>query len=133
MKTKMLRKVQEFLLAEPRQFDMNNWIRSPRLVNVLEMPPCGTVCCVAGAAYVIDKNKPLDKVRNDLIKTLSTYRVETEAKRILGLTEAQATRLFYKSGWPARFRRAYEKAKTPAERVQAGVKRIDYFIKTRGK
>lgn len=41
MNVKLLRKVEKFLLAEPRRFDMSNWISYSSMADVLKEPPCG--------------------------------------------------------------------------------------------
>jgi hypothetical protein len=65
-----------------------------------------------------------------------------EAASLLGLTETEACRLFYfkgwdifrpQLGWPDRFAEAYYHAKTPRQRAQATARRIEHFIRTKGK
>ena len=128
MRVKMLRKVQEFLLEEPRRFDMANWLTKASSADILEMPPCGTACCIAGAAVIVNSGKtpaPMLEKRG--------FMVESNAGKILGLTYAQKDRLFFVNSWPSRFKRAYRRAATPLGRARAGVRRIEHFIKTKGK
>lgn len=87
---------------------------------------CGTAACLAGWAIHLDKkNKKLvdSVVHNDALS------IADRARRILGLSELQADRLFYISSWPKRFTDAYRGRSTKNRAIAAG-KRIDYFIRT---
>ena len=132
MNVKLLRKVQKFLLAEPRRFDMSQWIAPAdnEEANVLKPPPCGTACCIAGAAFMIDRKiKPRGAPERQDIQSTS---IGFAAAKALGLNEDQTNRLYYTSGWPMKFEEAYEEAETPLQRAKAGVARIEHFIKTKG-
>lgn len=125
----LLRKVQKFLLAEPRRFDMTEWINPSEYSNVLKEPPCGTACCIAGATYLIAKKiTPCGEIAG----TAEAYEVSLAATKALIIDSDQESRLYLTSGWPKRFQKAYHKAKTPLARAKAGVARIEHFIKTKG-
>jgi len=131
MNIEILRKIQKFLLAEPRRFDMTEGVTSSKYVpSVLEHPPCGTTCCIAGAAYIIE---------NKIEKTLSKTRVEWEivrntAVKVLGIPDRERTeKLFYDEYWPLKFKIQYDDAETPLQRAKVGVARIEHFIKTDGR
>lgn len=126
MNVKLLRKVQKFLLDEPRRFDMSNWVRDSGLSNILKHPPCGTACCIAGAAFVLDKKLSLKK------STFDGVTVEIDARCSLELTPYESDRLFYRINWPGSFSLKYGQAKTPLARAKVGVARIEHFIKTGG-
>jgi hypothetical protein len=137
MKTRLLRKVQKFLMEEPRRFDMGNWITDSTRASVLEHPPCGTACCIAGAAVIVDRGQNPAIVLSELIKTrqsgITGIDIEDEAVDLLSLTYAQKERLFFATYWPGKFKSAYARAKTPLDRAKVGVRRIEHFIKTKGK
>lgn len=139
----LLRKVQKFLLAEPRRFYMDQgvvdieYLRRACGIEIAEKaaPPCGTTCCIAGATYILGKN--IQKTLNFTKREWETVR--KYAVRELGLQEDEAERLFYiidmhgtDTGWPMKFCYAYANAKTPLQRAKVGVARIEHFIKTNG-
>lgn len=103
------------------------------------MPPCGTACCIGGAACILSK-KAKGSIKR--IKNLQwTWdEVRFTAKTHLGLTNDQADRLFYFSNmtlnqrthWPEYYEQAYRAAKTPRDRAMVGVARIEHFIASNG-
>lgn len=128
----LLRKVQKFLLAEPRRFDMEEGIvLSMDAENILENPPCGTACCIAGATYIVaSKIKKPERMRVDWCE------VKSRAELSLGISDKQAASLFYIPsihstirGWAPEFEKAYLKAKTPLQRAKVGVAVIEDFIR----
>lgn len=128
MNIKLLRRVQKFLLAEPRRFDMCNWVQAAEYSVLLEKPPCGTACCIAGAAVILDRKIDPGKA----LAALNGVNIPNAARTALGLTFGQEDQLFYTGGWPQKFQDAYYQAKTPLQRAKIGVARIDRFIKTKG-
>ena len=131
MNTKLLRKVQKFLLKEPRRFDMLDWLAPSAFSNtVLEKPPCGTTCCIAGAAFILDRKVEPGKALTEY----ETYQISVRdiATDALGLDLDQRERLFYTADWPVKYCVAYHRAKTQRQRVKVGVARIEHFIKTKG-
>ena len=136
MNTKLLRRVAKHISEEPRRLNMDitlNTIDTYRAERyVKEMPPCGTVGCIAGWTCVLSESVP--KYFDEVIPIASSK---------LGLTHEQADALFaepkFNSGdvdyarvWPRRFAKRYLKAKTPKGRASATVARIEHFIKTKG-
>jgi hypothetical protein len=113
---------------------------------------CGTVGCIAGWVCLLGDPKLKQSLVNNA-KEMSVnsgslefcsldYDVDPSelAEEMLGISGAQADLLFlpfttsYKEDhWPVEFVKAYNKAKTPEERVVVTVKRIRHFIKTNGK
>lgn len=125
MNVKLLRKVQKFILEEPRRFNMSSWI-VPLDDWLDDRPPCGTALCIAGAVYAIGKNLRLN--RTSVVGDL----VEAFASDHLDLNQEESRRLFFAGNWPLRFNRMYYYGRTPLDRAKVGVERIDYFIKTKG-
>lgn len=140
---KLLRKVQKFLLAEPRRFFMSVFGEGPEDIgeeyyfdNEKYRPPCGTMACIGGTAVWCEKPRVFAKM---VKKNVSGDELGDAAGKLLGLTTEQASRLFYfkdwndgEIGWPDKFEIAYENAKTPLQRAKVGVARIERFIKTNG-
>lgn len=126
MNVKLLRQVQKFLLAEPRRFDMGEWITSLAYADgVLANPPCGTALCIAGAAYAISSKLKLD---HTCVESVVVSRGAVEALQLEGPSP-----LFFVCDWPEKFRTKYHNAETPLQRAKVGVARIEHFIKTGGK
>lgn len=126
----LLRKVQKFLLAEPRRFDMGSWVELAEQADILRRPPCGTACCIAGAAFLIDKKI---EVKGALNNDKVLYGdILGGASRALKIDDRQENLLFFVGWWPRKFQVAYNSAKTPLARAKAGVARINHFIKTKG-
>lgn len=144
MNTRALRKLIKWIQAEPRRFDMQQWVASESLLEKLD-PPCGTVGCLAGMACHMQGHRLLFS-DSELGGTQAAVKrgkhlpVEPLATRLLGLDSDQAARLFYIRKlhpdadffWPDKFENQYLKAKTQRGRVGAAVRRIEHFIKTRG-
>lgn len=144
-----LRKLEKFLMREPRRFDMNDGVISAyrldeEMNSFLEEPPCGTACCMAGGAYVLNNKINLsDKEEYPEGLDVDWFNVWNEALNYLGLDALQGQRLFYLKSmhandketkhWPVKYERLYLAAKTPMERVMVGCLRIEHFIATSGK
>lgn len=129
MNTKLLRKVQKYIMQEPHRYNMSSWIAPIKFAydkTEDQNPPCGTVCCIAGAAYIISTNSD--------IKTVSVGSVDLYITAVnnLQLNQAQTDRLFYTQYWPKKFKTSYYEVKTSLSRAKVGVARIEHFIKTRG-
>jgi hypothetical protein len=139
MNVEKLRKLQEFIQINPARFSMKEgiahrggWSESSfvEVFELLEIPACNTAACLAGETYIMEQGLPNCGV------VWGT--VQTEAMRILGLTSAEADRLFYLPNnfgyycWPHDFAKRYGAAQTPQERVQVAVDRIELFIATNG-
>lgn len=121
-----LRQIQEKIRQEPRQFYMSAWFK-----QAPEIPNCGTAACIAGWAECIKKEKkPLEIYKNDDTFILS------EVVQYLGLTEAQALRLFFDTRWPKQFKGPSWTGSLdhyPADqKAELAIARIDHFINTNG-
>lgn len=129
---KLLRRVREQILREPRQFFMDWWTtrdaRAVRLKKGEEIPNCGTAACIAGWAVALSRGKtPKQIARLEHIPEIG--------RKELGISDAQAERLFDASPfgeWPGQFRDFWQTAKTPIQRARIAARRINHFIKTKG-
>ena len=145
MNVKLLRKIQEHILEEPRRLNMENWGAKDFSVSRADDPPCGTVGCIAGLACWLEGKRPT--LVRDFNFRLGRYEshldyayAERTGAKLLGLTKADAARLFFVEDvwfdetphWPARFRNRYKGAKTPRGKAKVTSDRIDHFIKTNG-
>jgi len=145
---KKLRKVQEYIVMEPRRFDMNFWGMAVRDIDAFAKeyhfsdladlrPPCGTAGCLAGNALVVAKLiKP--KYRTDDKLEVFEFPDDTPqiAAKWLGIDEAEAAKLFYLGGdtddlgWPHEFTEKYDQAETLRKRAKVLSQRIDHYIQT---
>lgn len=132
---KRLREVEQFILAEPRRFDMWSGVQKTTDVRafsggdrILQEPPCGTMCCVAGAAFIIGKKIELNKPYYFDWISISSYAIN----KFFHFTYHQADLLFFPTNWPKIFKDAYDEADTPMLRASVGVARIEHFIATNG-
>lgn len=129
MNVRALRKVQEQILAAPKNFGMAYYFDID--------PECGTVCCIAG--YAVLNAKLMKEYTPGFFRPTP----KAEALHLLGgpryaamhalrLDDRQASALFYAYRWPPKFFDAYKKAKTPRGRASVAARRIDHFIATKG-
>lgn len=133
---RLLRKIQKFLIEEPRRFDMlEGVIDSSGRPSLLEQPPCGTACCIAGAGYVIANNVHLDHTSIGFGRIYDffgdKYKLDGATRDRLFYTRYQAGP--FSISWPMLYSDAYKNAKTPLERACVGVARIEHFIATDGR
>lgn len=143
---RLLRKVQKFLIEEPRRFNMFDGITlTEGLVNkpynrlvptvcLLEEPPCGTACCIAGAGYAIANDVIFDHTH------VSWRKIDDFFQERYNMPIEFRERLFFTGQmvspgsdcWPYLYSKMYSEAKTPLERACVGVARIEHFIATDG-
>jgi hypothetical protein len=129
-----------YLEQEPRRLYMSEGITSvkhlkmkailwSREERVLETPPCGTVCCLAGAA-VLSRPEVEDRLKARMGKLNGEWwgLIEEEAEEIFDLGKLQSYRLFYLHRWPPHFREEYLRASTPEARLAALKEYIQFFI-----
>lgn len=133
MNTTLLKKVKAAILKHPDQFEMNRYFAGFLGGKLTSSPGgCGTAACIGGWAVHL-------RLGNETLKQsqLTAYDcgcspVRIQAEDALSLSRETASRLFYASYWPVRFRRRYDMAKRPKTRARAAADRIDHFIKTKG-
>lgn len=117
MNVRLLRKVKDHILAEPRRLDMSVLMSFPSGESA---PPCGTVGCIAGWANYLEGG--------------SRGGILTATKLLeLGRGYARRDRLFFIVFWPGNFSTRYINAKDAKTRAEVTAERIEHFIKTKGK
>lgn len=112
MNVRLLRKIQKHILAEPKSYDQDAWIRED---------DCGTVACIGGWASILSGNKDLT----------AALEISEPSLEVL-LAPVPANPRLWPRRWPEKFYRGYLAAKTARGRARAAVRRIDHFIKTKG-
>jgi hypothetical protein len=160
MNVAKLRKLERFILAEPRRFDMKEWGETSigggdKYILRDQKPPCGFVGCLAGSAVAMEyKGKTLAfdgayvrvvemiPATGEIIDSHEIGKTPEMAQEILGLSQEEADRLFFLPaslheastlGWPEKYDKAYQAAKTLKGKARVAVRRIEHFIKTKGK
>lgn len=140
---RLLRKIQKRILADASSFNMMSWVEWAH-GGPTEPPtddhPCFTEACMAGWAVFLDRGT---------LKRLKRESLPERARKALGLTVPQASRLFlpfsssyfYKwpkadAGWPIEFqsklvRYPFGRAERVAN-AELAAERIDHFIATKG-
>jgi hypothetical protein len=126
-----LRKVEQFILKEPRRFNMMAGVnKSIKVESQLEQPPCGTACCIAGAAFLIDAGIKMSGRKRGL--EIDLNKVLDFGARFLDLNYEQKEMLFYPWRWPEPYQALYNNAETAHERAAVGALMIEHFIATNG-
>lgn len=127
-----LRRVIEQIQAEPRKFDMTQFIQLTGQVSCTPeslKPPCGTTACLAGHIAInewMDKHDGQFPTRLRLIEL--TGKAESESVRILDLPSGATDKLFYHSRWPEPFRSTYVTYPYTMEQMQQNVELATQFI-----
>lgn len=128
MNTKLLRKVAAKILAEPKQFDMDNYFASASCLG-REVPNCGTAACIAGWSICLARRIKPSKAA---ISSGSSYSIA--AMKVLKIRWIAAGRLFGVLSWPSEFRDSYLAHKDGSVgRARVAATRIEHFIKTKGR
>jgi hypothetical protein len=138
--TERLRRVRDRIVAEPERFDMGDYARpvfSPEGVFL------GTVHCIGGlaaidAGYIVARGSrdPERMVWYDITAASPVERYPYDDYRFaeaLSLIPDEANRLFGVDQWPAPFNTEYALAGSPEVRASVASRRIDRFIRTRGR
>lgn len=148
MNVELLRKVKDYILAEPKRLHMGDWgckfsnamlERRPELRNVV--PICQTTACIAGWAVILEKPEllnlnPDNETEQDKFQVAMDH-ARAWASDLLELDYEEGQRLFYELNWPILFCKAYERAKfsptnSAAKKAQVAAERIEFFIATNG-
>ena len=137
-----LRQIKKIILAEPKKFDMSDFTNY-----------CNSACCIGGHGVLLAGMAKFKKIDldfgggkrwslvptklgeriNDEVEWDTEYGFESMYRESLKLTQKESIRLFVVDEWPAKFRRAYERANDDADfvgRAKVAAKRIDHFIAT---
>jgi len=152
MNIERLKMLQEQVIKAAPSFNMMEWARPwgymqaewPETLVTNEPPPCGIQACLAGETLIMLNIAKVEKCnmipaddRWDGAQSTIPYLAAEE----LGLSIEQKQRLFYLSKhghgngqyyWPVNFELEYNAAKTPLDRAQVAVRRIQHFIDTNG-
>jgi hypothetical protein len=131
---------------EAARFNMKNFGEQyyPAYPGALQAPVCNTQACLAGEAALMSGQATIGP--NGGFFNLGGGRmfgqvIEDNAVKFLGLNVEQRDKLFYtksdqtwiETGWPKKFDAAYAAAKTPQGRLYVAIRRVEHFIKTKGK
>ena len=116
----LFEKVKAFLREEPKRFYMFGIIVRPEEVEFFNTfdPPCGTACCIYGAACLVTDTKPEDSF-------------VIHGADLFGISGPQARRLFMVGFWPQDLISEYYNAhddSNPAAAVEVGCAMIDAII-----
>jgi hypothetical protein len=133
MKISKLKKLKQWILAEPRRYYQNVWVANKENpITQQQNPPCGTVGCLAGNACLMEGHiKRIDGIGNAFDKNGNCVYCPKLAQQILGLTRQTAEWLFDVSGngWSTEAKIAYDNATTLEGRAQAAAMELDRLIK----
>ncbi len=86
---KLLEKISEHILEEPKRVNMDAWIEEDPKVH---KHACHTVGCIAGWAVLLKGTKSERKG--------NWWEIKETAKRLLRVSEDDANTLFYAGQWP---------------------------------
>ena len=127
MKRKNFERVKAAILANPETLNMSTWGSKDH------ESPCGTVGCIAGFCdwlLAVDGKTETSFDYSGGLRYGFAFggQVMSNAKRFLGITDAQASLLFDPMFWPKDRWKSYRNADTGKERAAIVVERIDYFL-----
>lgn len=146
MNVKLLRKVAARIKKHAARFNLRVWAdpvsrRNP-IDGMLKMPVCKTQACLAGETVLAAGAGFIPKRGGISLRKNYRHRsIPDLAGELLGLTNIYQQNVLFKfkewsmnqGGWPMEFQRLYEQAKTPKQRAEVAIARIEHFIKTKGK
>jgi hypothetical protein len=129
LNVKLLKRIQKAIKEEPRRLNMNWWVTTDD-----EDAPCGTSACIAGYAVILSRipKQVTTKIWVSVAKRCEHSDFRHDSQKLLGLNGNQATRLFDETNWPEQFSDAYQKTSNRKKKAAIAIKRIDFFIKTKG-
>lgn len=134
MNTRLLNKIKRIFQAEPRRLEMRDFLA---FASGLDGPACETIGCIAGWAALLNRWKGNQPFKSAAAEAMSLEgeigSLAVQGQQALRLTDGQANRLFYPDNWPKDLWSEYNKARSAKGRVAATIKRINLFIRTRGK
>ena len=128
MNRELVEEVKAYLRAEPRRFDMSDWVADYN-GEPEEAPPCGTTCCIAGAVLMV---KGL--IKNEYDWEHSADVTAETAADLLGINHDHlGLYLFYYTNWSSPFREQFRqalKARDKKQQVEIACARLDYMLET---
>lgn len=116
-----LRRIERY----PTALDMGTWLEPANT-------PCNTVGCFAGH-LVVSAFPKLDPRGWNVVRLPGDSRakqVSEVARKLLGLSDKQSTRLFAAGYWPTQFYDRYNTRKTPKARARVLRQRIEHWMET---
>ena len=127
----LLNKVKAYILEEPKRFNMNWW--GKRKGHICDpdgdsIPPCGTVCCIAGTMYLLSHQENLKDISDSQFYDRMLFDAEAYASDILETSVNNMHPLFYIENWPEEFRIPYLNSYDLKEKAKITCERIDYYI-----
>lgn len=132
LNVRLLRRVQRYIMEEPRRFNMNWWAElhdKGTVERYPNLPPCGTVCCLAGTAVLLAGCTVVEHGEMRPYKRLGDW--SEAAPKLLGLPDYfPIYSLFVAASWPEPFDARYRKATTAHQRARIACQRIDHLIAT---
>lgn len=138
--TERLRRVRNQIVADPEHFGMDDWARP---MFGADGAYCGTAHCIGGlaaldAGFIAVRQAPHPGrgVWYDITAASPVERYPYDQGRFaeaLNLIPDEADRLFSVERWPQPFYVEYALARSPKERAELTARRIDLFIRTRGR
>lgn len=124
MNTRLLRRIQRYILEEPKRIDMEFFLTREIEGYCPTYPPCGTVGCIACWACILT-------LGGDFSDNFNTDDIAAEK---IGLSAVQRDNLFFDPRWPQEFQfRLAETKPQTAEYARVVSDRIEHFIKTKGR
>lgn len=123
MNVKLLRKIKELILAEPKRLDMDTY--GDRVLPIAGGPKCGTAACICGWAVILKQRIP-----RKYDAPMPSIGIE-DGKVVLEISDSEAARLFFDESWPCQFRDYIADGSAKSAKIAA--KRIEHFIKTEGR
>lgn len=133
-KIKRFEKLREWVREEPRRYNQGWWATRDKHIVALQEPPCGTMACLAGGAVLMSGYR-LKRRYDGAVLCASPFSpalhsIPTIAKRLLGLTEREATGLFDSSrrGWSGETSMAYGQSSNCATREEQILTRANAAI-----
>lgn len=131
MNVKLLKRVRDRIAARPRQFVMHR-LFNDRTGSGHEPSHCGTACCILGWGIVlqdVEKRKP-----KEFLTLFEEYGLsQFNTANVFGIPLIRGAKLIWSDEWPEPFRTQFKEAKTDAQYARIAVRRINHFIKTKGK
>lgn len=134
MNIRKLKKLKAWILAEPRRYNQNTWIKTDMpldyFVDAAMRPPCGTMACLAGSACLMEGYKHVKGTDVFVNEDGRHVHVSDLASKILGF-EANDRKIFEINGegWSEKAHSMYLKSTDFNGRAKAAAMELDRLIK----
>jgi hypothetical protein len=133
-------KAVEYLEEQPLRFDMLlGIVQKQKDYPREDFPPCGTVCCLAGAA-VLSAGRLVELgldsfrvTRGGEVRSYDWSHVALLARDIFDIHYSEGENLFFTDRWPLQFQQMWTAAgKDKKCQLVVLRERVQFFIKTKG-